>query len=315
MAKEETPTVILQGPDDYPKWAQAARARLKANNCEDAIESSKEFTKAIIVKDLLKLDIKASEISNDIIIKSIQDDVRRQEDRRIKAAGLIQGLVGSKNQQFIENKTAEEMWTILKTKFQDTSPMSQMEVLMKASHIKMSDYHDVAGYCNAFEAALDKITGMISTTKEGEITKKTRLITSKTAEAILQAHMLTNIIDSYKPLIAQLRDRWTADNTDLSAVSLSISRYKLSNRVTNAMISLREKAPIRSCTNPQCIKLNKTSHWPDSCWITYPHLRKKYAFNRMKPRGTKKNTEAKTNLPLPISNSTPTKTEPPNITS
>ncbi len=45
----------------------------------------------------------------------------------------------------------------------------------------------------------------------------------------------------------------------------------------------------RSYTNPECVEKGLTTHYTDRCWIKNPELRAKYAFGRMRPRGSQKN--------------------------
>lgn len=210
---------LLQSSDDYPKWAQTARSLLRERGCEDGIKPAKEFTWDTVLKDLTDLGFEEGEISNDMICEWLLDGDSRQKERRNRAAGLIQTMVGSTNQRFVQDMTAEETWTNLKANFQDTTPMSQMEVIIKAGFMRMSDFTEAALYCNEFYAALQKINGMIPS--EGDI-----VITTKTAEAMLQAQMLTNVTDAYRPLVAEIRNKWDSNNTDLFGTIIRIERYE-----------------------------------------------------------------------------------------
>lgn len=255
MSRDEALTVILQSSEDYPKWAQTARSLLREHGCEDGIKPAKEFTWDTVLKDLTDLGFEAGKISNDMICEQLLDGDSRQKERRNRAAELIQTIVGSTNQRFVQDMTAEEMWNSLKATFQDTTPMSQMEVIIKAGFIRMSDFTEAALYCNEFYAALQKINGMIPS--EGD-----SVITSRTAEAMLQAYMLTNVTDAYRPLVAEIRSKWDSNNTDLFGTIIRIERYEkcINSGPSQALPTTREMALPGTCKINQCLKRNRSSH-------------------------------------------------------
>lgn len=210
---------LLQGIEDYPRWAQHAEAELQSQNCYYAISST---AKAVINSDaatqhLMSLGILMTSITPTMIVQWIEKKSSKKEEQESKAIGILKKLVGAKNKQIIEGKSASEIWKTLKDKFKDVSPMSQVEIIRKASLMRMSDFGDNASlYCNAYQAALDQVCGMLQTDS---------VIDRKAAEALLQGFMLANVTETYKPLIANLRESWTSTNTDLLKASLSIERY------------------------------------------------------------------------------------------
>ena len=62
-------------------------------------------------------------------VQWIETKLAKQEEQESKAIGILKKLVGAKNKQMIEDKSALEIWNILKVNFQDSSPMSQVDVV------------------------------------------------------------------------------------------------------------------------------------------------------------------------------------------
>lgn len=102
-----------------------------------------------------------TEMTNAMTFQWIEKKMSKQKERETKAIGILKKLVGAKNRQLIEGKSASEIWSTLKVKFKDVSPMSQMNVIRKACFIRMSDFANASLYCNAFETALDQVSGML----------------------------------------------------------------------------------------------------------------------------------------------------------
>lgn len=278
---------LLQGIEDYPRWARHAEAELQSQACHDAIyPSAAPLTKNDAVLHLRTLGYVDAEMTADMTFLWIEKKMAKRRKRGTKAIGILKNLVGEKNKQLVEGKSAPEIWKALKDKYQDVSSMSQMEVIRKASLIRMSDFASASLYCNAFETALDRVSGML---------QPDSIINRKGAEGILQAFMLANVTDTYKPLIAQLREGWTSKNTDLSKACLSIERYDFAvndQAVINATSgkALHTKGPNRlaapkgTCDFEDCVKSGVTTHWKDKCWRKYPDLRPKFSLNRMKTK-------------------------------
>ena len=163
-------------------------------------------------------------------------------------------MVSTEIQPLILGKTAEDMWTILEKNFHDTTPMSHMEVITKAGKIQMSDYTDPALYCNKFQMALAKVTGMIPRKVGGDgVAKPNGIHNATAAEGILQAYMLMNVTDSYRPLVAQIQENWNHENTNLFEACRDIVRYGATITTTKALCTSKGKAPPGTCTNEEYI--------------------------------------------------------------
>lgn len=116
--------------------------------------------------------------------------------------------------------------------------------------------------------------------------------------------MLANVTDTYKPLIAQLRENWTSTNTDLSKACLSIARYDFAIQnladavnVNNGKVLYTtgvknpNRAPKGTCDFEECVRLGPTTHYKEKCWRKYPHLKPKFPLNKMRTKGIASNSE------------------------
>lgn len=182
----------------------------------------------------------------------------------------------------------------------------------------MSDYTSASSYCNAFEAALDQVSGML---------QPNSILTQTAAEGILQAFMLSNVTNTYKPLIAQLRENWTSTNTDLAKACLSIQRYDFAtkdqtsigvdtNDNTKALYTKKAaQAPKGTCDFDECVKAGITSHPKDKCWRKHPNLRPKISFGRMRTKNTGPKSNNGTTISEVKTEKSDTIAKPPDITS
>ncbi|MCJ1427928.1 hypothetical protein MMC29_005835 [Sticta canariensis] len=165
--------------------------------------------------------------------------------------------------------------------------MSHMEVILKASEIKMSSYTDPARYCSEFKLMYNKAIGMINKPAVGNAE-----FSAKATEIALQAAMLRNTTEAYEPLVAQIRKNWkagntiVAGNTDLTEACNDIIRYKTPQSSKALITATKGRPPKGSCTNEECVKIGRTRHLPSECWKKYPHLKPDF-----KTRGTKRTAD------------------------
>lgn len=96
-----------------------------------------------------------------------------------RSKSIIPELVADAHHPIFEGKTAQEMWTALKTRFQHLPPMSVSRILHNSSAKKMGDFKDVIKYAGSCQAAFDKITSLL---------KEDSNLTIKSAEMLLQGH-------------------------------------------------------------------------------------------------------------------------------
>lgn len=83
----------------------------------------------------------------------------------------------------------------------------------------------------------------------------------------------------------------TCETTNLSDTILKIVRYEEILKESNPKILLTgaQRAPKGSCTTPECVARNATTHYPDRCQVKQPELGAKYSLRQMRPRGSNRN--------------------------
>lgn len=247
---------FLQGIEDYPRWAQHTEAKLQSQNCHDTISSIKVVINSeAATLHLIGLGISLANITPTMLVQWMEKKNSKIEEQESKAIGILKKLVGVKNKQIIEGKSACKIWKTLKDKFKDVSLINQMEIIQKASLMHMLDFSgNTSLYCNTYQAALDQVCGMLQSDS---------FLNQKSAEGLLQGFMIANVTEAYKPLIASLRENWTSANTDLAKICLSIERYDFvtNNTGTKALHTTSivsrnpnpNRAPKATCDFESCI--------------------------------------------------------------
>ena len=149
--------------------------------------------------------------------------------------------------------------------------MSITDVILRVSAKRMRDFETVGQYCAEYDGAFNQIKGMLVDGAKVNIAS---------IEFVLQGMLLGNTTDKYDPLIAQLRRDWTHDTTSLSETTKTLVAYAGNNTDVKALhtststSSNRGRAPIGSCTVPECVARNRTRHWPNECFQKFPHLKR-----------------------------------------
>ena len=133
------------------------------------------------------------------IYKTLTTELKEHRAALKKAEGVIKNSVAHKHQPTLEGKTAQEMWEILKTKFQHISPMSISRLILDTTKIQLSDCTDIHDYCGKYQEAYDAICSLIRDKCE---------LSSKGAQMLLQAGLLTSMGDEYSSLISTLESEW-----------------------------------------------------------------------------------------------------------
>ena len=259
---------FLENSEHYSAWASYTRGILLKNNCDTAIlETQPEISLDSIRESLIVSGFTPASLTTSILVKELRDDKNRQKTEMTKAIGIIHGLVASCHYNLINNKTAAEMWAILKNRFQDVAPMSITDVILRVSTKKMRDFDTVSQYCSEYDGAFNQIKGMLIEEVKVNV---------DSIEFVLQGMLLGNCTDKYDPLIAQLRRDWTHDTTNLSETTKILIAYarNLTVKAFHTGASNRGRAPIGSCTVPECVNRNRTRHWPDECFQKFPHLKR-----------------------------------------
>lgn len=275
------PLIILRNAEDYPKWKSHITSKLQQQNCEWAITEratpNLESVKANLIEDgFAREDLRPS-----TLVSALRDEKKDYLSGLGKAISTIQDHVADSLHPLLEGKTAPEKWSILEGRFQHISPMSISSVFTDGCMRKSEEFENIVNYTSSYQATYDKVASLV---KEGS------RISMQTIELLLQANMVRNLGPEYSGLVSSIQSEWKEETADLADTILKIVRYKEILRESNPKVLLTsQRAPKGSCTNPECVARNSTSHYPDRCWVKYPELRAKYSLRQMRPRGCNRN--------------------------
>ena len=282
---------LLEKAEDYPKWALHTVGLLRQKNCDEAIEFLPDITVDSFKRGLISDGFDVKDLSPSILVKTITDQKTKREERLTRAAGIIQNQVAERHSHLVAGREARDMWIILRERFQDLSPMSTTDILHQLSKRTMTEFSDASQYCAVYEAALDKISGMI--------TSKSK-INVESAETIIQGFMLANVSESYAPLIAQYRRDWTEGTVDLTGASKAIANYsgtmkekpKVLYSSNSSFQGKKRTRPTvdRPCTTPECVSAGRQQyHTTERCYTAHPELK---PTNKKPRKTTSTNTES-----------------------
>lgn len=102
--------------------------------------------------------------------------------------------------------------------------------------------------------------------------------------------MVRNLGPEYSGLVSSIQSKWKEETTNLPDTILRIVRYEEILKESNPKVLLTSQhSPRGSCTTPECVARNATTHYPDHCWVKHPELRAKYSLRQMRPRGSNRN--------------------------
>ena len=222
-----------------------------------------------------------------------------------KAEGIIKNSVASKHQAAIEGKEAKEMWETLQTKFQYISPMSISRLILETTKLRLSDCTDIHEYCSKYQEAYDTVCGLIPTDSE---------IPAKGAEELLQAGLLTGMGNEYLGIVSMMETEWKMGNKNIAESTKKLIRFaeirkendqtpgqsgtpKQSALFTSKPPKPSNRAPLGTCTNPDCIKKGNTQHYTDRCFLRYPEVRPKHSLHQMRTKGSRQNLQSQTESP------------------
>lgn len=163
--------------------------------------------------------------------------------------------------------------------------MSTSRIIYEATVKKLSEFKDVQEYTSSYQAAFDKVAGLLVETSP---------YSRSSVEAFFQATMLMDIGSEYSNLVSSIQKEWKdAETTNLPEKILQIIRHFEFMKGSTQDNVLRvttsggaHRAPKGSCTNPECVEKGLTTHYTDRCWIKNPELRAKYSLGRLKTRGS-----------------------------
>lgn len=282
---QEKPLVILRNAEDYPTWKSYTVSRLQQQICDWAITGRPQPNLESVRATLIEDGFAAADLRPATLVAALRAEKKDHLAALTKSAGLIKELVDKSLHSLLHNKTAAEMWTILKDRFHHISPMSIGRIFVDACNVKLSECKDVIDYTSRYQIAFDKLISLIS---------EDSWMSKKSIEMTLQGSLLRHLGKDYSALVSAIETSWTEENTDLAETILRIIRHAEINKGnmedsaenTKVLATRVPQAPKGTCTTQECIDRGITTHFPDRCWIKHPELRAKYSLCHMRTKGS-----------------------------
>lgn len=257
-------------------------SELRQQGCEWTVIGREWSTIDSIRNKLIEKGFTNAQLKPNILLNALMHDEEKYDLAMSKSAGILSKLVSDQHQPIIEGKTPEEVWNTLQERFQRINPMSTSRLIHHATTKKLSDFKDVHESTSSYQAAFDKVVGLLTDTPH---------YTWQSTEMYFQATMLINIGTEYSALVSAIQTDWKDETTNLAETVLQIIRHfefiegNKKNKVVFQTSTSRppSAAPKRSCKNPECVENT------NCCWVKHPELRQNYSLGRMRTRGSQRN--------------------------
>lgn len=133
--QEKANRIILEGSENYTKWRSYILGELQQRNCDGEITGRSPPTKESVRRAAERMGFSPAEITSQTIYITLTTELKEHQAALKKAKGVIKNSVAHKHQPTLEGKTAQEIWEILKTKFQHISPMSISRLILDTTKI------------------------------------------------------------------------------------------------------------------------------------------------------------------------------------
>lgn len=111
---QEKPLIILRNAEDYPTWKSYTVSRLQQQNCDWAITGRPQPNLDSVRATLIEDGFAAADVRPSSLVSALRDEKKNHFIALTKSAGLILELVDKSLQPLLNNKSAAEMWVILK---------------------------------------------------------------------------------------------------------------------------------------------------------------------------------------------------------
>lgn len=301
--QEKGERIILESSADYPKWRSHTISKLQEKHCHWTITGRPKPTRKSVAANIEKMGFAAKEFTTQGLYNSLTTEVEKWEAAMEKGEGIIRKTVAHKHHPILENKTAKEMWEILKTRFQNVSPMSISRRIVDATKVKLSSCKNIEEYTSSYREAYDEVCNLVTENSE---------MTIRAASMVLQGALLSNMGPEYAGIASTIESKWTGA-TNLESTILRLIKYEEirkgdfeAKQLSQPTILLssaspsKPRPPMGTCTNPDCVKRGVTSHFIENCYLKHPELRParpKYSLRQMKTRGSKTNLRSEDSPP------------------
>ncbi len=112
---------------------------LQERNCDWTITGKPEPTRETIQANLESLGFSPLDFTAQTIYTFLSTEIKEHRAAIKKGKKIIRKSVAYKHYPILKGKIVQEMWQILKERFQHISPMSILKKVLKATRIKLSD--------------------------------------------------------------------------------------------------------------------------------------------------------------------------------
>lgn len=255
---QDKPLIILRNAENYPTWKPYAINRLQQQSCDWAITGRPQPNLDSVRAALIEDGFAAADLRPSTLVSALRDEKKDHLIALTKSAGLIKELVDKSLHPLLSNKSAAEMWTLLKNRFQHISPISVSRTFAEVLNTKLSDCKDIVEYTSRYQVAFDKILSLLNNDS---------WMFKKTVEMTLQDSLLRHLGKDCSVLVSAIKTTWTDETTDLQDTIFWVIRHAEINKdndqdiagnassSTNALTvnTQREHAPRGTCTTQECI--------------------------------------------------------------
>ena len=178
---QNKPLIILRNAEDYPKWRFHITSKLQQQNCKWAI-TKREILNLKSVKANLILDRFAqADFRPSTLISALKDEKKNYFSGLGKAISTIKNHMAHLLHLFLKERTAPEMWSILKSCFWYISSMSISAVFLDGCTKKSAEFKNIVDYTSSYQATHNKIASPVQPESR---------IWIETVELFLQANMV-----------------------------------------------------------------------------------------------------------------------------
>lgn len=169
---QNKPLIVFNNSADNPRWKSYAMSELRQQGCKWTVTGRQWPTIESIRKKLIEKEFTNAQLTAQILINTLMHDKEKYDLAMSKSAGIFSKLVSDQHQPIIEGKTPEEAWNNLQGRFQHINPMSTSRLIYNAITKKLADFKDVHKYTSSYQAAFDKVVGLLTDTSHSLYQKK-----------------------------------------------------------------------------------------------------------------------------------------------
>lgn len=186
--QEKGERIILESLADYPKWRSYTISKLQEKHCRWIIIGRPKPTRESVQANFERMGFSATEFTAQGLYNSLTAEIEKWEVAMEKGEGIIQRSVAQKHHPILENKTGQEMWEILKARFQNVSPMNISRRIVDVTKVKLSSCKNIEEYTSSYREAYDDVCNLVSENSE---------MTIPAASMVLQGALLLNMGAEY----------------------------------------------------------------------------------------------------------------------